>query len=63
MKTMAFAAFLGSITILAPVSATAGNPPKPHHPCQPGYHWVLESKFLNQPAYWACVPRNIPNPK
>jgi hypothetical protein len=60
MKTMAFTVFLASVTMLAPVAANAANPPKPHHPCPRGEHWVLESKFLNQPAYWACVSNKKP---
>jgi hypothetical protein len=63
MKTMAFTVFLGSITLLAPVAANAANPPKPHHPCPPGERWVLQGKFLNEPAHWACVPRHIPPPR
>jgi hypothetical protein len=63
MKTMALAAFLGSITVLVPVSAYARNPPKPHHRCPSGEHWVLQPKFLNDPAHWSCVPINIPPPK
>jgi hypothetical protein len=30
---------------------------------RPGEHWVLQGRFLNQPAHWACVPINIPTPK
>jgi hypothetical protein len=64
MKTMAFAAFLGSVvTVLAPMSANAA-PPKPHHACPKGEHWVLQNKFLNDPAHWVCGPNKpLPPPK
>jgi hypothetical protein len=64
MKTRVFLAFLGSIvTVLAPMSANAA-PPKPHHTCPKGEHWVLQPKFLNDPAHWECVSNKpLPPPK
>jgi hypothetical protein len=61
MKTM-FAAFLGGIALLAPMSANARNPPKPNHRCPPGEHWVLSPAFLHQPAQWWCAPNKQPPP-
>jgi hypothetical protein len=66
-KTTVFVAILGSIILaaLAPADAAAAGkrPPKPKRACPPGQMWVFESKFLNEPAHWACVPRNQPPPK
>jgi hypothetical protein len=64
MKKTTFAAFLGSIIIvLAPISANARNPPKPHHACPKGEHWVLQPKFLDRAPFWSCVPNHQPPPK
>jgi hypothetical protein len=63
MKTRAFVAFLGSVvTVLAPMSVNAA-PPKPHHSCPKGEHWVLQPKFLDTAPFWSCVPNHQPPPK
>jgi hypothetical protein len=63
MKTITFAAFVGSIALLAPVSAIAAKPPKPNHKCPAGEHWVWSPPFLKEAGHWWCAPIKQPGIK
>ena len=62
-RTTVLAVFLGGIMATLVPADAAKAPPKPKRACPAGEVWVFQSKFLNEPAHWACVPRKQPTPK